>query len=86
MNEIKLLAESMGVSVADLMCFAESVAVGINQDGAKDAFLSMTDSDKTETSIAYAAHAVRKMDQFTTTYMTNPEARELFQANVLALM
>lgn len=88
MNEqqIKELADSMNVSVTDLMCLAQSVVIGINQDGAKDSFLAMNDSDKVETTSAYVAHSVRKMNQFVSTYLTNPEARELVHTNVLALM
>lgn len=81
-EEIKALAESMNVSVADLMCMAKSVANSIEQDGAVDALSQASDEDSTKMIQAYAVHAVKKVDQFTTTYMTNPEARETFQARV----
>lgn len=81
-EDIKALADSMGVSVADLMCMAQSVANSIEQDGAVDALSQASDEDSTKMVQAYAVHAVKKIDQFTTTYLTNPEAREMFQARV----
>jgi hypothetical protein len=84
MNEqqIKELAESMNVSVAYLMCLAQSVANDIKKDKAEQAMIEMP----IETTQAYASHAVRKMNQFTSTYLTNSEARNVFQQNVLELV
>jgi hypothetical protein len=88
MNEqqIKELAESMNVSVTDLMCLANSVVNSIVKDGAKEAFLSMDETDRVEMSSAYIPVAVRKMNQFTSTYLTNPEARKVFKQNVLEVL
>ena len=84
MNEqqIKELAESMNVSVADLMCLAQSVANDIKKDKSEQALIEMP----IDTAQAYASHAVRKMNQFTSTYLTNSEARNVFQQNVLELV
>ncbi|MFZ2172348.1 MAG: hypothetical protein WAW61_22270 [Methylococcaceae bacterium] len=84
MNEqiIKELADSMNVSVTDLMCLAKSVAISIKQDKAEQAMIEMP----IETTRAYVAHAVRKMNQFTSTYLTNGEARNLFNQNVLQIL
>jgi hypothetical protein len=88
MNEqqIKELSESMNVSVADLMCMAKSVANSIEQDKAKDAFIAMNEDVRVETTLAYSQHAVRKINKFTSTYLTNKEAKEAFQQSVLNLM
>lgn len=81
-SEIKNFADEMGVSVTDLMSFAQSVANSIEQDKAVDAFINASDEDSTKMTQAYAAHAVKKSDQFTTKYLTNPEARSTFQTKV----
>jgi hypothetical protein len=85
-SEINLLAESLGVTPADLLCMAQSVANSIDKDGAKKAFLEMNDYDKTETATAYVANSVRKFNQFTSTYLTNQQSRQAFQSNVLSLI
>lgn len=81
-EENKALADSMNVSVADVMGMAQSVANSIEQDGAVDALSKASNEDSTKMIQAYVVHAVKKVDRFTTTYLTNPEARETFQKRV----
>jgi hypothetical protein len=85
-QEIKALAESMGVSVADFMCLAQSVANSIQQDKASAAFMALPADDREDMAASYVVHAVKKIDQFTSTYLTNAEARRAFQSNVLAII
>ena len=85
-KETKELAESMGVSVSDLMCFSRLTANGIEEDNITDAFLSSDDRDdsvRNDIAIAYAQHAVKKMDRFVMKLKTNDEAASLFKAKVL---
>ncbi len=74
----KQLAEETGMSEADIMCMAQSVANSIKQDKAEDAFVNAPAQQQAEMTEAYAAHAQRKFDQFYTRYLTNAEARKAF--------
>lgn len=82
---IKELAEQMGVSVSDVECFARSIANSIQKDRAAEAFVSNFDDDmRCEMVQAYAAHAVRKINEFHTSYITNPDVNHLFNDMVYA--
>jgi 2-polyprenyl-6-methoxyphenol hydroxylase-like FAD-dependent oxidoreductase len=72
------LAQSMNVSVSDVMALAQSVANSIELDNVKP------DQVSTELVEAYVPHAVKKFNSFHSTYLTNPEARLTFQSNILA--
>ena len=79
---IAQLAKDLNVSEADLMCLLTSVCNSIKQDKAVDSFLSMSEGDQCEMCLAYVAHAVRKIQEFHTAYITKPELKESFDAYV----
>lgn len=79
-SEIEKLAKSMNISEADLMCLAQSVADDILKDGVTSDQIEKAGA--TETIQAYTTHAIKKHDRFTTTYLTNPEARTTFQHRI----
>jgi hypothetical protein len=79
------LAMSMGVSVADLMCLARSVANSIQQDRAESAFLKADDSVQVEITAAYVPVAVKKHQAFVAAYLTRPAAKREFNKEVLRL-
>lgn len=79
---IEQLAKDLNVSEADLMCLLNSVCESIKQDKAVDSFLSMSESDQCEMCLAYVAHAVRKIQEFHTAYITKPELKKSFDAYV----
>lgn len=83
-RQVKELAKQMGVSAADVECFARSIANSIKQDKAEDAFTFGGDELKCEIVQAYAAHAVRKMNEFHTSYMTNRNVNSLVNDMVYA--
>jgi hypothetical protein len=75
-QEILDLAQSMNVSPADVLMFAQSVANSIKKD-------NMQDSKNVEAVMAYAQHAVTKHRNFSNTYFSNPNAAKAFQMSVL---
>ncbi|MCP4365410.1 MAG: hypothetical protein GY800_08960 [Planctomycetes bacterium] len=85
-EQIKELAESMGVSETDLRALATSAVNSIKRDGAKEAYLAESEENQTKLAEAYASDAVRKNDSFVTTYLTNSAARKGFQESVLNAM
>jgi hypothetical protein len=74
-QDILDLAQSMGVSPADVLMFAQSVANSMQQD-------KMQDSKDVETVLAYAQHSVRKYRDFSNRYFSNPNAAKAFQMSV----
>lgn len=80
-KEILDLAESMNVSPADVLMFAQSIANSIQKDKAEKALEAMP----VETVQAYAIDANKKFQSFQTAYMTNQQARQNFQQSVLAI-
>lgn len=83
MDNIKNLAESFGVSEADLMCFAKSVAISIQKDKSADYYMSTGEQEQVDICQAYAQHAVRKLDIFRGRYHMHPE---VFKAEVYRLL
>jgi len=83
---IKELAALLGVSKADVLCLATSVANGINADGIKDTYLDANVMLQSDISTAYVRAAVVKFDAFATRYTTNEALRNDFQAGVLAML
>ena len=79
---IEQLAKDLNVSEADLMCLLTSVCNSIKQDKAVDSFLMMSESDRCEMSLAYVAHAVRKIQEFHTAYITQTELKLTFDTYV----
>ncbi len=76
------LAKQMNVSEADLLAMAHSVKNSIIQDNSSQNFIEANEEDQVELTQAYAIHANKKMQQFTNTYQTNPEARKVFQESI----
>jgi|GEM_PF-1990709 len=85
-DQIQQLAAQMGVSSTDVLSFAQSIALSIEQDKVTDALFATNADDQTEILQAYAVHTAKKSQQFVTTYMTNPEARRAFQLRALHLL
>ena len=78
MSHVTVLAKRLGISVTDLQALATSVVNGLKADGMVEKFLAASESDRVMLVEAYVVAAIRKMDQFVNTYLTNREARELF--------
>lgn len=79
---IKELAESMNVSEADVLMFAQSIANGIEKDGIDRIYLEATENSKIDLVEGYAASSVVKFNNFQATLMTNKEAKDLFVLDV----
>lgn len=79
---ISQLANDLNVSEADLMCLLTSVCNSIKQDGAVESYIGMSEADQAEMCLAYVQHAVRKIQEFHTAYITKPELKESFDAYV----
>lgn len=75
-QDILDLAQSMSVSPADVLMFAQSVANSMQQD-------KVHESKDVETVLVYAQHAVRKHRDFSNRYFSNPNAAKAFQMSVL---
>lgn len=82
---IKSLAEQMGVSESDVLCFARSIANSIEKDRAADFFVNASEQNQCDMVNAYATHAVRKINEFYTSYITNSEVSSLFNDMVYAV-
>jgi len=85
-QEIKELAESMGVSVADLMCLARSVANSMIKDKVADTFFDVSEENQTMMTESYVIFAVKKFEQFALTIQTNPEAKLAFNDRIADLL
>ena len=68
--ETKALAESMNVSVSDLMSLAKATASSMTEDGVTAEQVSP------ELATAYTRKAVRKSDRFCTAYLTSAASRQ----------
>jgi hypothetical protein len=79
-SEAQILADSMGVSLADFMCLANSVLLSINADKVEIRQVS------TELVEAYIPVAVRKFDSFVAAYLTRSDVRSAVQIEVLELL
>ena len=85
-ESLKKLAAEMNISESDLNCFAQGVINSMTKDKIVDSFLSMGDTDQAKITSSYAANEGRKMEQFTTTYLTKAEARDSFVKQVHGLL
>jgi hypothetical protein len=81
-QDISALAAQMGVSYADLACFANSTAIGLVND--KINADAIPEDMRTDVALAYAQHAVRKFERFRAAYH-EPIARKTFIRSVCAL-
>ena len=82
-KETKELAESMGVSVSDLMCFSRLTANSIEDDGVVDVFLNTDDNNRNSLALAYANFAAIQMEAFVAKLRTDYDSSELFHRKVL---
>jgi len=74
---IKEMAEQIQMSQEDIKCFCQSMLNSMKKDG-----LTIDQLDRQAVE-AYAVAAVKKMQSFTNTYFTNPEARKKIQEKVI---
>jgi len=79
------LAKELNVSVADLKCLLTSVINSLHQDNMVEKFYSATEEERIEICEAYVITAVKKMETFVSTYITNPVARKQFIKTLFAL-
>lgn len=86
MSDLQTMAQKFGVSERDLNSFAQSVIESMKKDGIIEAFKSMDEKTRTEVAAAYGINAVRKMQQFTNTYFSDPRAAAGFRATVKGLL
>lgn len=82
---IKKLADSMGVTEADVMCLARSVINSLEKDKVVDTFKGATDEERADITLAYVVDADKKWQQFVSIYKTQKGADDLFRQTVLKL-
>lgn len=82
-KETKELAESMGVSVSDLMCFSRLTANGIEDSDKLGLFLKSNDDVRGDIITFYATMAFKKMDVFSLNVKADKGAREMFNNKVV---
>lgn len=84
-SDIESLAYKMDVNPREVEMFARSICNSIEQDKANDFFVdSATEEERKDITLAYAQHAVRKIQEFYTSYMTNQNLRNLFNDMIFA--
>ena len=83
-QQIENLAASMGVSTADVACLTQSIANSISADKIAGVFTESSEKTQVELVQAYAIEANRKMESFSSRYLTNPDAQEGFRQSVRA--
>lgn len=84
-SDIESLAYKMGVELREVEMFAKSICNSIQQDKADSFFTNEASEDeRKDMTLAYAQHAVRKLQEFQTSYMTNQNMRSLFNDMVFA--
>jgi len=76
---VQSLSRDMGVSEADLICFAQSVANSMKKDK-----LTQKHAEQVGIVTAYASHAIRKFQQFQTKILTSEEAKKAFMEKIYA--
>jgi len=64
---------------------ATAIVANIIKDGAKEAFLKATESERTEIVLDYVQAQIRKTEQMQTLYLTKPEFKADFRLAVLAM-
>lgn len=78
MNTYQQLAQDLGVSLTDFMCFAQSVADSIEKDGMTKIFAESSAEERTDIAKLYAEEANKKFQQFVLTYFKKNGAKEAF--------
>ena len=85
-ESLKKLAKEMNVSESDLKCFADGVVSSLIKDKASETFMASNASDRIGITEAYVTNEGRKMEQFTTAYLTNTKAKTNFRKQILNLL
>mgnify|MGYP003661555685 CR=1 FL=1 len=84
-SDIESLAYKMDVEPREVEMFAQSICNSIQQDKADSFFTNeASENEQKEMTVAYAQHAVKKLQEFQTSYMTNKNMRSLFNDMVFA--
>jgi hypothetical protein len=84
-SDIESLAYKIDVEPREVEMFARSICNSIQQDKADSFFTNEASEDeRNEMTAAYAQHAVKKLKEFQTSYMTNQNMRSLFNDMVFA--
>lgn len=84
-SPIEALSYQMGVEVSEVEAFAKSICNSMEQDKVEGFFVdNATNEERRELTVAYAQHAVKKLQEFQTSYMTNQNMRILFNDMVFA--
>ena len=84
-SDIESLAYKMDVEPREVEMFAKSICNSIQQDKADSFFtIDASEDERKDMTLAYAQHAVRKLQEFQTSYMTNQNMRSLFNDMVFA--
>ena len=81
-QSIKEIAKTWDVSEADFLMFAQSIANGIERDGAAEVFKASEAKVQIDFVKAYAIDSVRKFTNFQTIMMTNKQARDAFDLDI----
>lgn len=82
---VEALAYQMGVDAREVEMFARSICNSMGQDKIEGFFVSnASDEERKELTVVYARHAVKKLQQFHTSYMTNQTVKALFNDMVFA--
>lgn len=75
---IVTLSNSMGVSEADVKCFAQGIANDLVKDGVSGVYLEGDAQLQHSMIEAYASHQAKKIRDFNTIFMTNSHAKQTF--------
>jgi hypothetical protein len=79
-NQIEMLAAQTGISAEAIRMLAQGCVNSLIADGVS---ADQVEQAQVEIAGAYLKHEGRKLEQFTTAYMSKPEARKGFMEFVL---
>ncbi len=82
---IQELVQSMGVSETDVMMMAQGIVNDLVKDGIDSVYVDSDTDTQCDLVQAYALHQQKKLRDFHTTYLTNPQAAQAFQSSVYDL-
>lgn len=83
---IQSLAQNMGVSETDVMTMAQGIVNDLVKDRIDDVYVDSDTTIQCDLVQAYALHQQKKLRDFHTTYLTNPQAAQAFQSSVYDLV
>ena len=75
---VTTLAQAMNVTESDVISLMNMVSTSLEQDGMKEIFLGMSEDERTNTTMAYAAAEVKKFSEFCMSILTNTEKKSAF--------